>query len=328
MLIIKIPAEYGGAGADVLSYSIVAEETARECLSTSSTLIVQSLVADCIYQFGTEAQKQKYLPKMGTAEFIGAFGLTEPGAGSDASGVATKAEDKGDYYLVNGTKIFITSANHAEFIIAIVRTDSSLPGTKGLTALIIDKDQFIVTRHEDKMGMSGSHSCEVVFKDAVVPKSQLLGKAGEGFKIAMTGLDGGRIAAASQCVGMLQAFLDESVAYAQGRVQFGKPIASFQAIQWMIADMAKDLLAGRELVRHAANLAQAGLPYTMEAAAAKLFCAEAGMRHAINAVQIQGGYGYCNPAKVERMFRDIKIVSIYEGTSEIQRLVIAGKVLG
>lgn len=326
LVMIKYPTKYGGGGGDMLSYAIVAEELSRDCLSTSATVLVQSLAGDCIHMFGTEEQKMKYMPKMATCEWLGCFALTEPGAGSDAANMTTIAEDKGDHYLVNGVKTFITNAEYAEFIIAICKTDPNA-GAKGLTALIIEKDKFTVSKHEDKMGMRASNTCEVIIKDAKVPKANLLGKEGEGFKIAMKALDGGRIGAAAQCVGMLQSMLDESLAYSKQRVQFGKPISANQAIQWMIADMGADLNAGRQLAYHAAALYDAGLPCGTEAAMAKLFCAEAGMRHAVNAVQIQGGYGYCKPAKVERMFRDIKIVSIYEGTSEVQRMVIAGSLL-
>lgn len=326
MLMIKYPARYGGADGDALASVIVAEETARECLSSSTTALVQMLAGDCLYLFGTEEQKMKYMPKMAAGEIMGCFALTEPGAGSDASNMTTMGEDKGDHYLVNGVKTFITNAEYGEFIVAIVKTNPDR-GARGLTAMILEKDQFKVSKHEDKMGMRASNTAELVIKDAKVPKSNVVGKPGMGFIIAMSALNSGRIGAAAQAVGMMQAMLDESIAYSKQRIQFGKPISANQAIQWLIVDMAKDLEAARQLTYHAAMLADAGKSYATEAAMAKLFAAEVAMKHAVNAVQIQGGYGYCKPSKVERMMRDVKILSIYEGTNEIQRSVIASSII-
>lgn len=327
LLLVKFPEEYGGGGSDMMSYSIMMQEVSRECPATGVSMAVQNLTADCILKFGTEEQKKKYLPKMATCEILGGFALTEPGAGSDAAAQSTTAVDKGDHYLLNGTKTFITSADFCDFLVLIAKSDSNAPGTKGLSAFIVEKGQFTVGKHEDKMGMRGSHTVEVLLKDAKVPKANLLGPLGSGFKVAMTGLDGGRVGIASQATGVLQALLDESIAYSKQRVQFGRPISANQAIQWMIVDMAKDLSAARELTYHAALLYDNNLPFGMDAAIAKLFASEAAMKHAIKAVQIQGGYGYCKPAKVERLMRDIKITEIYEGTSEVQRMVISGGLL-
>ncbi|MDR0453202.1 MAG: acyl-CoA dehydrogenase family protein [Deferribacteraceae bacterium] len=326
MLMIKYPEKYGGAGGDNLASAIVAEETARECLSSSTTSLVQMLSGDCIFLYGTEEQKMKYMPKMATGELLGCFALTEPGAGSDASNMSTVGVDKGDHYLVNGTKTFITNAEYGDFIVAFVKTNPER-GARGVTAMILEKGQFQVSKHEDKMGMRASNTCEVVIKDAKVPKENVLGKPGLGFIIAMSALNGGRIGAAAQAVGMMQAMLDESIAYAKQREQFGKPIGSNQAIQWMIADMAKDLNAARQLTYHAAALTDSGKPSSTEASMAKLFATEVGIKHASNAVQIHGGYGYCKPSKVERMYRDIRILTIYEGTSEVQRMVISNNIM-
>ncbi|GAB7141276.1 acyl-CoA dehydrogenase AcdA [Deferribacterales bacterium RsTz2092] len=326
MLMVKYPKQYGAIYDDNLCGAIVAEETARECLSSSTTGLVQMLSGDCIYKFGSEEQKMKYLPKLATGECIGCFALTEPGTGSDAVSVSTTGEDKGDYYLVNGTKTFITNAEFSDFIVAIVKTNPDR-GARGMTAMILEKGQYRVSKHEDKMGMRASNTCEVVISDAKVPKANVLNKPGLGFLVAMGALDGGRIGAAAQCVGMMQALLDDSIAYAKKRVQFGKPLSAQQAIQWMIADMAKDLTAARLLTYHAAELADAGEPFASEAAMAKVFAADAGMKHAVNAVQIQGAYGYSKPSRVERIMRDIKLLAIYEGTSEVQRMVISANTM-
>ncbi|MDR2870724.1 MAG: acyl-CoA dehydrogenase family protein [Deferribacteraceae bacterium] len=326
MLMVKYPAKYGCGDMDTLASAIIAEETARECLSSSATALVQMLSGDCIWNFGTEEQKMKYMPLMASGKCIGCFALTEPGAGSDASNMTTSGVDMGDHYLVNGTKTFITNAEFGDFIVAIVKTNPDR-GARGLTALILEKGQFRVSKHEDKMGMRASNTCEVVIKDAKVPKANILGKAGQGFVIAMSSLNAGRIGAAAQAVGMMQALLDDSIAYAKERKQFGKNIGANQAIQWMIANLATDLMAARQLAYHAATLADSGKPFALEAAMAKVFASEAGMKHAINAVQIQGANGYMKPNRVERIMRDMKILSIYEGTSEVQRLVISGSIM-
>lgn len=327
MLLIKVGDKYGGGGGDMVSYSILMQEISRECGATGTTVAVQNLTADCIETFGTEEQKMKYLPAMAKGEILGGFALTEAGAGSDAASLQTSAVDKGDHWVVNGSKTFITSADYCDIIVTVVKTDTNAPGTKGMSALIIPKDQFTIGKHEDKMGLRGSHTCEIIFKDAIIPKENLLGKMGEGFKVGMVGLDGGRVGIGSQATGFLQALLEESITYSKQRVQFGKPIAANQAIQWMIANMYKDWQAAQQLCYFAASLRDAKQPYGMQAAACKLFAAEAAMKAAIDAVQIQGGYGYCKPAKVERIFRDAKMTAIYEGTSEVQRMVISGSLL-
>lgn len=288
-------------------------------------MAVQTLTASPIYQFGTPEQKAKFLPMLSRYQVVGAFALTEAGAGTDAGALTTTAVLDGDHYVINGTKAFITNGDEAGLVILMARTGPG-EGTKGISAFIVEKSvsPFAVGKHEDKMGVRGSHTTELVFKNCRVPKENLLGKIGEGFKIAMATLDGGRIAIGAQALGIAQACLDESVRYAKERKQFGRPLAANQAIQWMIADMAKDVMAARLLVYKAAALKDAGKPFSMEAAVAKLFAAEAAMRHAVKAVQIQGGYGYVRSAKVERLFRDAKITEIYEGTSEVQRMVISG----
>lgn len=320
--------EYGGGGADYISYALVIEELARCCASTAAVLAVHTLSAGPIMQFGTEDQKSKFLPPLTSGQVIGAFALTEANAGTDAGAVTTTAVLDGDYYVINGAKVFITNGDKAGIVILMAKTGPG-EGTRGISAFIVDKQvsPFTVGKHEDKMGIRGSHTAELIFNNCRVPKENLLGKIGEGFKIAMSTLDGGRIGIAAQAVGLAQACLDESVRYAKERRQFGRPIASNQAIQWMIADMAKDVMAARLMVYQAASLRDQGKPYSLEAAAAKLLASETAMHHATKAVQIQGGYGYVKGSKVERIFRDAKITEIYEGTSEAQRMVIAGNIL-
>ncbi|MDR2869129.1 MAG: acyl-CoA dehydrogenase family protein, partial [Deferribacteraceae bacterium] len=242
----------------------------------------------------------------------------------DASAQTTTAEDKGDHYLLNGTKCFITHGDMAGIAIVTARTDLDSTGAKGLSAFIVDKSQFTANHGYNKMGARGSHTVNITLKNAVVPKENLLGKIGEGFKIAMTALDSGRIGIAACATGIIQSCMEESIAYSKQRVQFGKPVGENQALQWMMADMYKDASAARQMTWHAAALADNGQHYSMQASAAKLFASEAAMTAAVNAVQIHGGYGYCKPAKVERMFRDAKVTAIYEGTSEVQKMIIAG----
>jgi len=326
---IYFPAEYGGAGADVMSYAIVMEELARACASTCVVVGAHTSLAEYpIYKFGTEEQKKKYLPPLCKGEVIGAFALTEPGAGTDASAMKTLAVLDGNEYVLNGSKIFITNAPVAGVIIVFAMTDKS-KGTKGISAFIVPAGSpgLVIGKHLEKMGIRGSLTSEVLLKDCRIPKENLLGAEGQGFRIAMMTLDGGRIGIASQALGIAQAALDESIRYSKERVQFGKPIGSFQAIQWMIANMAMEVDAARLLVYRAAWCYQQGLPYSTEAAMAKLFASEMAVRQTERAVQLHGGIGYIKGTKVERLYRDAKITEIYEGTSEVMRMVIAGGVL-
>ncbi|MCM0760900.1 acyl-CoA dehydrogenase [Sporomusa sphaeroides DSM 2875] len=325
---IPYPTEFGGGGADYVSYALVIEEIAKVCASTAVVLAVHTLSQAPILQFGTPEQKAKFLPMLASYKALGGFALTEAGAGSDAGAQTTTAVLEGDHYIINGTKTFITNGDGAGVMIVMAKTGPG-EGTKGISAFIVEKSEspYTVGKHEDKMGVRGSHTTELIFKNCKVPKENLLGKIGEGFKVAMATLDGGRIGIAAQAVGIAQACLDESVRYSKERKQFGRPIAANQAIQWMIADMAKDVLAARLLVHNAAALKDSGQPFTLEAASAKLFAAETAMNHSIKAVQIHGGYGYIRGAKVERLMRDAKITEIYEGTSEVQRMVISGLAL-
>lgn len=321
--------EVGGAGADYVSYTIVLEELARACASTS--VIVSghtSLGTWPIFEFGTAAQKEKYLHALTTGEMLGAFALTEPGAGTDAAAGQTTAVLDGDEYVLNGSKIFITNGGYADVYIVTAMTDPS-SGTRGISAFIVEKDApgFTVGDKEHKMGIKASSTTPLYFSDCRIPKDALLGQEGKGFKIAMQTLDGGRIGIAAQALGIAQGALDASVAYAKERVQFGKPIATLQAIQWMIADMATEIDAARLLVYRAAWNKDNGLPYGKEAAMAKLFASETATRVAGKAIQIHGGYGFTESYPVERAYRDAKITEIYEGTSEVQRMVIAGSVL-
>ena len=329
LLGILIPTEYGGAGLDVISYTTVIEEISKECASTGViTSVHNSLVAYPIMKYGTEEQKKKYLPLLAKGEKIGAFAGTEPNAGSDLGAMQTKAVLKGDNYIINGDKTFITSGDKAGIFIVFAVTDKEA-GSKGISAFIVESDTpgFKVGSLFDKLGINANHVTELIFENMKVPKENLLGKEGDGFKIALSTLDGGRIGIAAQAVGIAQAALDESVEYSKQRQQFGRPLAKFQAIQWMIADMATRIEAARYLVRNAAFVKDKGERFSKEAAMAKLFASETAMDCVIKAVQIHGGYGYTKEYKVERLFRDAKITEIYEGTSEVQRMVIAGSLL-
>lgn len=320
-----IPREYGGAGVDSISYAIGIEEISRVCASTGVIVSVHTSVGTYpIYLFGTEEQKRKYLPLLAKGEWIGAFALTEPNAGSDAGAAQTTAKLEGDYYVLDGTKIFITNGSVAGTVIVIAVTDRS-KGTRGMSAFIVEKGTkgFTYGSREKTMGITSSDTSELVFEDCAVPKENMLGKEGEGFKIAMVSLDGGRIGIAAQAVGIAQAALDESIKYSKEREQFGKTISKFQAIQWMLADMATEIEAARLLTYRAAYLKDAKKRFSMEASMAKLYASEVATMAAIEAVQIHGGYGYTKDYPVERLFRDAKITEIYEGTSEVQRMVIA-----
>ena len=329
MMGIPFSTELGGAGGNNLSYAIAVEELSRVCGSTGVILSAHtSLCATPIDMFGTEEQKQKYLVPLAKGEKIGAFGLTEPNAGTDAAGQQTTAVLDGDHYVLNGSKIFITNGGVADVFIIFAMTDKS-QGTRGISAFIVEKDfkGFSIGKVEDKLGIRASSTTELVFEDCIVPKENLLGKEGKGFKIAMQTLDGGRIGIAAQALGIAQGALDEAVEYMKERKQFGRSLSKFQGLQWMIADMEVKVEAARLLVYKAAFNKDNKLPYTVDAARAKLFAAETAMEVTTKAVQIFGGYGYTKDYPVERMMRDAKITEIYEGTSQVQRMVIAGNLL-
>lgn len=324
-----IPTEYGGAGLDTISYATVIEEISRKCASTGViTSVHNSLVAYPIMKYGTDEQKKKYLPILAKGEKIGAFAATEPNAGSDLGAMQTTSVLKGDKYIINGDKTFITSGPKAGIIIVFAVTDKNA-GAKGISTFIVENDMkgYKVGSIFEKLGINANLVSELIFEEMEVPKENLLGKEGEGFKIALATLDGGRIGIAAQAVGIAQAALDESIEYSKQREQFGRPIAKFQAIQWMIADMATRIEAARYLVYNAAYVKDKGERFSKEAAMAKLFASETAMEAVIKAVQIHGGYGYTKEYTVERLFRDAKITEIYEGTSEVQRMVIAGSLL-
>ncbi|MDP0507008.1 MAG: acyl-CoA dehydrogenase [Fusobacterium sp. JB019] len=325
---IPVPKEYGGAGGDNLMYSMAVEELSRVCGTTGVIVSAHtSLGTWPILHFGTEEQKQKYIPKMAKGEWIGAFGLTEPNAGTDAAGQQTTAhlDPETNEWIINGSKIFITNAGYADVYVIFAMTDKS-KGLKGISAFIIEEGTpgFSIGKKEKKLGIKGSATCELIFEDVRLPHENLLGKEGKGFKIAMMTLDGGRIGIASQALGLAQGALDEVVAYTKERKQFGRAIAKFQNTQFQIADMEVKVEASRLLVYKAAWKESAGLPYSIDAARAKLFAAETAMEVTTKAVQYHGGYGYTREYPVERMMRDAKITEIYEGTSEVQRMVIAG----
>ena len=326
---IPIPKEYGGEGGDDLGYAMAVEELARVCATTSVIISAHtSLCAWPLLKFGTEEQKQKYLVPLAKGEHIGAFGLTEPNAGTDASMQQTTAVLDGDEYVLNGSKIFITNAEKASTCIIMAMTDKS-QGTRGISAFIVEKGMpgFSFGLPEKKMGIRGSHTCELIFEDVRVPKENLLGREGMGFKIAMQTLDGGRIGIAAQALGIAAGALDETITYVKERKQFGRPLSAFQNTQFQLADLANQVEAARLLVYRAAWCKQSGLPYTVPAAHAKLFAAECAMRVTTKCVQLFGGYGYTRDYPVERMMRDAKITEIYEGTSEVQRMVISGSLL-
>lgn len=322
---IPVPVQYGGAGGDNLMYSIAVEELSRACATTGVVVSAHtSLCMAPIMEHGTEEQKMKYLPKLASGEWIGAFGLTEPNAGTDAAGQQTTAVLDGDEWVLNGNKIFITNAGPAHVYIVIAMTDKSMK-TKGISAFIVEKGTpgFEVGKKELKMGIRGSATAELIFTNCRIPKDNLLGKIGGGFPIAMKTLDGGRIGIASQALGIAQGALDETVKYTKERKQFGKAIGQFQNTQFQMADLKTKVEAARLLVRSAAFKKDNGIPYSADAAMAKLFAAETAMEVTTKAVQFHGGYGYTREYPVERMMRDAKITEIYEGTSEVQRMVIA-----
>ncbi|MBE6081600.1 acyl-CoA dehydrogenase [Acidilutibacter cellobiosedens] len=329
MLGIPFPQQYGGAGGDEIAYAIAVEEISRVCATTGVILSAHtSLGCWPIYKYGTEEQKQKYLVPLVKGEKLGAFGLTEPGAGTDAAGQQTTAVLDGDNYIVNGSKIFITNGGQADVYIIFAMTDKS-QGTRGISSFIVEKDfpGFSIGKIEDKMGIRGSSTAELIFQDCIVPKENLLGKEGKGFGIAMSTLDGGRIGIAAQALGIAQGALDETVKYVKEREQFGRPLSKFQGLQWIIADIETAIEASRLLVYRAAFNKANGLPYNKEAAIAKLFAATTAMNVTTKCVQLHGGYGYTKDYPLERMMRDAKITEIYEGTSQVQQMVIAANLL-
>jgi alkylation response protein AidB-like acyl-CoA dehydrogenase len=326
---LPFPEAYGGSGGDYMSLVIALEEIAR--VSGSMALILDahtSLCCEPIYLFGTEEQRKKYLGPLARGEWIGAFGLTEPQAGSDAGATRTRAVRDGDAWVINGQKIFITNGSVADVLVITAKTDPAA-GTRGISSFIIEKDTpgFQVGRDEKKMGLKGSVTSELFFEDCRIPLDNLLGQENRGFKQFLTTLDAGRVAISAMAVGLAQGAFERALAYAQERKQFGQPIAEFQAIQWMLADSATEIEAARLLVHRAAWLKEQGQRFTKEAAMAKLFATETSERVCRRAIQIHGGYGYVREYEVERMYRDQRLCAIGEGTNEIQRLVIARHLL-
>ena len=327
---VSIAEEYGGSGGDSMHLVIATEEIARACASTS-TIFLASLSLACypIYLFGTEEQKRRFVVPVAKGQKLACFALTEPGAGSDAAAIQTTATLRGDHYVLDGTKIFITNGAEADIAVVFATADKSLRH-KGIVALMVEKGTpgFSVGKKERKLGVRGSSTAELVFQSCQVPVGNRLGEEGGGFRVAMGAIDASRINVAAQAVGIARAGLEASLAYAQDRQQFGQAISGFQAVQWMLADMATQVDAARLLAYRAAFLKNQGLPYLKEAAMAKLFAAETAMSVTTKAVQIHGGYGYIKDYPVERYFRDAKITEIYEGTSEMQRMTIAKQLVG
>lgn len=326
---IPIPVEYGGSGADSSLYAIAVEELSRACATTGVIVSAHtSLCAAPIYEFGTFEQRDKYLPNLASGKHLGAFGLTEPNAGTDAAAQQTTAVLDGDNYILNGTKIFITNAAYADLFIVFAMTDRS-KGTRGITAFIVEKDLpgFSIGKQEKKLGIRGSSTCELIFENCIVPKENMLGRENRGFGIAMKTLDGGRIGIAAQALGIAQGAMDETVKYVKERKQFGRAIGQFQNTQFQLADLQTKIEASRLFIRSAAYKKDNKMPFTVDAAYAKLFAAETAMEVTNKAIQFHGGYGYTREYPIERMMRDAKITEIYEGTSEVQRMVIAANLL-
>ena len=327
LLGIPVAEEFGGVGMGTLEYVMAVEEISKACASTGVTISAHtSLCCWPIEHFGTQEQKEKYLPDLATGEKLGAFGLTEPNAGTDAAMQRTTAEDKGDHWLLNGSKVFITNGEVADVYVVFAMTDKAA-GNKGISAFLLEKgmEGFSFGSHEKKMGIRASSTCELVFEDVKVPKENLLGELNKGFQIAMMTLDGGRIGIAAQALGIAQGAIDETVKYVKDRVQFGRPISKFQNTQFMLAEMQTRVDAARMLVYRAAAIKDAGEPYSSEAAMAKLFASETAREVTWRAVQLFGGYGYTRDYPVERMMRDAKNTEIYEGTSEVQKMVISSR---
>jgi alkylation response protein AidB-like acyl-CoA dehydrogenase len=329
LLGVCIPEEYGGAGADFVSYILVLEELSRADAGVGVTVAVHtSAVTLPILTFGSDEQRSRFVPPLARGEAIGAFALTEPEAGSDAGSLRTSAVADGDGWRISGAKQWITNGAFGGTVLLFARTDADTPGPKGVSAFILDGGQVRVTREEEKLGLNSSSTVDLVVEGARVGPDRILHEEGKGFTVAMATLDGGRIGIAAQAVGIAQAAYDTARAYALERRQFGKRIADFQAIQWKLADMATEIDAARLLVHRAAWLKQEGRPHTEEGAKAKLFASEVARRQTAEAIQVLGGYGYTKEFPAERYYRDAKITEIYEGTSEIQRLVIARSILG
>lgn len=329
LLGLPFPEEYGGAGMDTISLALSLEEIAKACGSTCLSVAAHiSLCATPIYLFGTEAQKQKYLVPLAQGKSIGSFCLSEAGSGSDAGAAKTTAVLEGDHYVLNGSKLWVTNAGVADYFVVFAKTDLA-KGVHGLSAFIVEKEfeGFIIGRKEDKLGVRASDTRPISIDGCHVPKENLLGQENDGFKQALVTLDGGRIGIGAMAVGLAQAAMEKSAAYSKERVAFGRPIGDFQAIKWMLADMATEIHGARLMVHHAAHLRDQSKPYTTEAAMAKLFASEAAMRATKNAIQIFGGYGYTRDYPVERYWRDAKLTVIGEGTSEVQRLVISRELL-
>jgi alkylation response protein AidB-like acyl-CoA dehydrogenase len=326
---VNVPEKWGGVEAGVVAYALAMMEISRACASTAVTMAVTNMVAEIICKFGTPEQIQQHVPKITSGEYVaGAFALTEPSAGSDATALKATAKQDGDGWVLNGTKQFITSGAYAGVSVTWARTGG--PGSKGISAFLVPQGTSGLTigPEENKMGLMGSNTVSMIFEDARLPRDALLGDEGRGFPIAMVALDGGRIGVSSQAIGIAQAALDAAVAFAKERSTFGKPLAGHQAIQWMIADSATELDASKMLTLRAARLKERGQPFTREASMAKLYSTEAANRICARAFQIHGGYGYTKEYPIERLVRDCRVTTIYEGTSEVQRMVIARFLLG
>lgn len=328
LLGMMVPPEMGGSGAGAVSYSLALQEIAYACASSAVTMSVANLSTEPLLKFGTNEQKKKWLTELASASLLGAFALTEPNAGSDPGSMTTTAVLKKDKYIINGSKVFITHGQQADLINLIARTGPD-KGPRGLSAFIVEKGTpgFKIGTKEDKLGLRASNTVELIFEDCEIPAANLLGNPGEGFKVAMLALDSGRIGIASQAVGIARACLDEAISYTKERRQFGKTINSFQAIQFMLADAATQIEAASWLTLAAADRKDRGLKFTKEASMAKLFSSEAANAISYMALQVHGGYGYTKDYKVERLFRDARATTIYEGTSEIQRIVIAREII-
>lgn len=327
---IPFSAEHGGAGGDYISFAVTVEELSRVCGTTG--LICSAHTSLCcwpIFAYGTDEQRAAYLPKLLSGRYLGAFGMTEPSAGTDATGMQTRAEDMGDHWLLNGTKIFVTNGGYADVFIVMAMTDKA-KGIKGITAFIVEKEDegFSIGKTENKMGICASSTTELVFRDCKIPKDRVLGKIGEGYKIAMSAFDVEKIGIASQALGIAQGALDATIKYMKGRKQFGKKISQFQALQFEIANMVTQIEAARLLVYKAADMMNRQIVFSKNAAMAKLFASETAMYVTTKAVQLHGGYGYTKDYPVERMMRDAKVTEIYSGTSEVQKMVISAAVIG